>query len=503
MRKPSGSIRCRLQPVLAASRMTLPVLGGISGCTSTMWNIARCPFSRPVPACAPAPRRRHGPRRRGAAPRAASRSCGAGGHHVVDQGQMLAVQRYAAGAGRGTKAPRRLRAALRAAVRPGAAPAAVDRSSRAWAGSRARVRPARQLPGLVVAALGQALRRQRHRQHPVRQRARRRGRTALEQPLRQRRGQLDAAVNLKSAISRSQGKRVVDSATVRLEGGRVGAGRRRMPVPRRPCAGRSAGSVAPAARSATRSLRTRAPRHPSCGTPRTGPSAAAARPCCRAVRRGYASAQYTARPWLTAAPPAIPAPGRRPEALDRIARRLAPAGAAALAARRGGAPHGRTAGRDPPAAELGGRLVAASSGGSAGAAAQAYPQARLLAVEADAALREREPPGAASALVVAAALGRRRRSAARRRRRWRLARRRAAVGQHGAAPGRRPAGAAAAWHRALAVDGFLMFSTPGPGHAARPARLYAAAGLAGRRSRPSSTCTTWATCWCRPVLPTR
>jgi hypothetical protein len=36
---PSGSIRCSVQPVLAASRITLPVLGGISGSTRTMWNM--------------------------------------------------------------------------------------------------------------------------------------------------------------------------------------------------------------------------------------------------------------------------------------------------------------------------------------------------------------------------------------------------------------------------------------------------------------------------------
>jgi malonyl-CoA O-methyltransferase len=48
----------------------------------------------------------------------------------------------------------------------------------------------------------------------------------------------------------------------------------------------------------------------------------------------------------------------------------------------------------------------------------------------------------------------------------------AAVVQHGAAPGGRPAGADAAWRRALAVDGFLMFSTLGPGHAAGLRELY-------------------------------
>ncbi len=59
------------------------------------------------------------------------------------------------------------------------------------------------------------------------------------------------------------------------------------------------------------------------------------------------------------------------------------------------------------------------------------------------------------------------------------------------------------WQRALAVDGFLMFSTLGPGSLHGLRQAYAAAGLAGARTRPSSTCTTWATCWCTPASPTR
>src|SRR5665811_833264 len=37
--KPSGSTKCRRHPVLAASRITLPVLGGISGSTRTILNM--------------------------------------------------------------------------------------------------------------------------------------------------------------------------------------------------------------------------------------------------------------------------------------------------------------------------------------------------------------------------------------------------------------------------------------------------------------------------------
>src|SRR3569832_2503103 len=41
---PSGLIRCNSQPVLTTSRIRLPVLGGISGSKTTMWNTARASF---------------------------------------------------------------------------------------------------------------------------------------------------------------------------------------------------------------------------------------------------------------------------------------------------------------------------------------------------------------------------------------------------------------------------------------------------------------------------
>jgi hypothetical protein len=48
MKKPSGSTRCSVQPVFAASRITLPVFGGISGATRTMWNMAGLSATRSV-----------------------------------------------------------------------------------------------------------------------------------------------------------------------------------------------------------------------------------------------------------------------------------------------------------------------------------------------------------------------------------------------------------------------------------------------------------------------
>ena len=81
---------------------------------------------------------------------------------------------------------------------------------------------------------------------------------------------------------------------------------------------------------------------------------------------------------------------------------------------------------------------------------------------------------------------------------------RTGLGQHDAAPGRPTRRRrCSSWQRALAVDGFLMFSTLGPGSLARPARAVRRAPAGRRRTRPSSTCTTWATCWCRPASPTR
>jgi malonyl-CoA O-methyltransferase len=114
-------------------------------------------------------------------------------------------------------------------------------------------------------------------------------------------------------------------------------------------------------------------------------------------------------------------------------------------------------------------------GGSSELLAQAYPQARLLAVELEAARRD----------ATAAALARPWWSP----QRWRgaapqaLAQAEVAAGQaqllwsnmglHFEAD---PQALMAVWHRATAVDGFLMFSTLGPGSLASLRALYAAQG---------------------------
>ena len=102
--------------------------------------------------------------------------------------------------------------------------------------------------------------------------------------------------------------------------------------------------------------------------------------------------------------------------------------------------------------------------------AQAYPQARVLAVEADAARRD----ATAAALVLPWWSPRRWSSAV-----TVLTQDEVGVGQaqllwanmglHGAID---PAAVLRRWHRALAVDGFLMFSTLGPGSLTRLRSVY-------------------------------
>ena len=111
------------------------------------------------------------------------------------------------------------------------------------------------------------------------------------------------------------------------------------------------------------------------------------------------------------------------------------------------------------------------NGASRGLLSQAYPQARVLRVEADAALQRPVAPAPAA-------------------RWWRL--RRAAAEAPALATGTLGAGSAELlwanmmlhlagdpqaqmrqWHAALAVDGFLMFSTLGPGTLAQLRELYA------------------------------
>ena len=132
-----------------------------------------------------------------------------------------------------------------------------------------------------------------------------------------------------------------------------------------------------------------------------------------------------------------------------------------------------------------------ATGASADVLRAAYPKPPCVAVAPDE--RRRGRSGARP--------GGRRAAGARRRaeRRWRPTDAggsgRAAVGQHDAALVRRPAGRDAALAPALAVDGFLMFSTLGPGSLEACVRCTPR-GAGRRRMRPSSTCTTWATCWC-------
>lgn len=116
-------------------------------------------------------------------------------------------------------------------------------------------------------------------------------------------------------------------------------------------------------------------------------------------------------------------------------------------------------------------------GASRALLAQTYPRARLLAVETDAARRD----------STAAALGRPWWSL----RRWSSASDVVVeneletgqvqllwsnMGLHGAA---NPAAVLRQWHRVLGVDGFLMFSTLGPGTLLRLRSLYAAQGWGG------------------------
>jgi malonyl-CoA O-methyltransferase len=115
-------------------------------------------------------------------------------------------------------------------------------------------------------------------------------------------------------------------------------------------------------------------------------------------------------------------------------------------------------------------------GASRDVLARAYPRARLLAVEADAARRDATaaavmPPwwsprrwSSAPAAVTEDELG-----SGQVQLLW------ANMGLHGAAD---PAGVLRRWHRAVAVDGFLMFSTLGPGSLARLSSLYAQQGWA-------------------------
>ena len=124
--------------------------------------------------------------------------------------------------------------------------------------------------------------------------------------------------------------------------------------------------------------------------------------------------------------------------------------------------------------------------------AQTYPLARLLAVEPDTARRDATAQllarpwwspqrwrGAAPLAVAAADVG-----AGQAQLLW------SNMGLHFEAD---PQLAMAAWHRVVGIDGFLMFSTLGPGSLGSLRSLYSAQGCPSLSHR-LSTCTTWATC---------
>lgn len=111
--------------------------------------------------------------------------------------------------------------------------------------------------------------------------------------------------------------------------------------------------------------------------------------------------------------------------------------------------------------------------------AQAYPRARVLAVEADATRRDATAAALAQpwwsprrwspALTTVTAVTEDELGAGQAQLLW------ANMGLHGAID---PAAVLRRWHRALAVDGFLMFSTLGPGTLTRLRRVYAQQGWA-------------------------
>lgn len=58
------------------------------------------------------------------------------------------------------------------------------------------------------------------------------------------------------------------------------------------------------------------------------------------------------------------------------------------------------------------------------------------------------------------------------------------------------------WHKALKVDGYVMFSCLGPDTVQQLHRLYAELGW-GRQVIRLPICMTGAICWCTPALPNR
>jgi malonyl-CoA O-methyltransferase len=130
---------------------------------------------------------------------------------------------------------------------------------------------------------------------------------------------------------------------------------------------------------------------------------------------------------------------------------------------------------------------------------QRYPQAQCVIVEPEPARRATRDAGPAAALVAARALGGRPdcngscRHPAAVQMVW------SNMALHMAPD---PQAVLGQWHQALAPDGFLMFSCLGP-DTLRTVREPGARPAGRSLPMHSPTCTTGATCWCAPALPSR
>ena len=445
-------MRCSAQPVFAARRITLPVFGGISGWTRTMLNMRCRAAVRRRRACARPPTPATDRRRPLSSVRAASASRRAGGHHVVDERHVAAPRCALAPARLTTNAPRTF---MRAAL---GRQAHLARRCRAGAPARGRRREgpgarhaARQLPGLVVAALAQACRAERHRDDQRRRRASSASSAVSARRRASAGARSSASRNFSAADQAIPRKRVVD--------GRHGAIERRR-VAHAVAAARRAMAV-----SAQRGQRTTAGAKRSKQAPQTRP-----RDHDRHTAHRLGKARAGTRPIY------CPPHGRH---LARCARGRAQlqrqAGQrAALAARRSGAPHGRAAAGDPLDACHGARLVGTSRR-QRRRACRDLPQgpSRRRGAHACTGAAQRGRHG--GLVVVASALGGprdgRRGGGCRGGGVWA-----AAVGEHDAPRRQRSSGRDGRWQRALAIDGFLMFSCFGPDTLAELRALYHAAG---------------------------
>jgi hypothetical protein len=355
------------------------------GCTRTMWNMAAQWAARRAPACAPAPTGRPAAPARSSA--AAARSGGAGGHHVVDQRHVPALQ-----------AARRARidheGAAQVAQALGAAQLGLVRVSSGRSSSRPAGRPSARPSGAPAPRPGCSRARQPRGASGTGSTARAgraRPRSAWQSAAGQRAASFDAAIELEGGDQPVPGKAVVGHAQRAAEGRRVAqafaaAGHGRTAAQCR--SGRSAAGGAKRARQS--------PHRPLPWSQRRQTSHWLGRRH-RAGATGWASAQYTAahgRPRARAFRP----PGRRRGAAAGE-RRLRAAPEAALAARRSGAAHGRA----PALIKLQPRVV--STGGRGLGASRACWRAPtrgrcLRGVEAEA----QAAAGGRTALVVAAAL---------------------------------------------------------------------------------------------------